>query len=110
MLVLLAVAALYTHFDFELRLPFLVTVLRVAIAGIVLRVVSGLSTRLVSTLHIVGFWTFVLAGAIVVVAMGVGALVRLLLLGRPPQRDEALEAHRMHQMAMDSMPTQPPLY
>jgi hypothetical protein len=109
-LVLVAVAALYSHFDFELRLPFLVTILRLAIAGVVLWVVSGLSTRLLSTLHIVGFWTFVLAAAVVVVTTGIGALVRLLLLGRAQQRDHAAEALRSQQMAMDSMSTRPPLY
>lgn len=41
------------------------------------------------------------------VAMGLGALVRLLLLGRPPQRDEAAEALRLHGWRWTRCPPDP---
>ena len=109
-LVLVVLAALFCYQDVELRAPFLTTALRLAVLGLKLWATSWMSTMLVFSLHIAGFWTFVLAAVVLLVAEWVARLVGVLLLGPPQPRHDPFAAMEMHNRAMMSSMHHPPMY
>ena len=66
----------------DLRIPYATTVIRVIVNGLELWLVSWVSTGLLVTLHIAGFWTFLAAAVIVTAATRAGEFGGVLVLAR----------------------------